>query len=126
METKQVNAVEEQQSMLDTINDYFQGGSTGNIEQLRRAFHQDAQVRSVKMGELVKWSLEQYLSIVSKAPMQQRRLEIINCTQKGDIGFALIRLVYADFAFIDHFHLVKARGKWLIIDKIFHREEFQQ
>jgi hypothetical protein len=126
MEPEQLKVLEEQekQSMLNTLNDYFLGGSTGTLEQLRRAFHPDAIVRSVRQGELVQWTLEHYLTIVANAPLQRRRMEIIYCAREGNTAFAKLRLIYADFAFIDHFHLVKLGGKWLIIDKIFHREEF--
>jgi Putative lumazine-binding len=112
---------EDERLIQETLDDYIQGGSTGEIERLRRAFHPDAQVRSVRKGELVQWTLNQYLDIVAKAPLQQRHPEIMTCDREGDVGFAQLRLTYADFAIIDHFHLAKVGGKWLIVDKIFQR-----
>jgi hypothetical protein len=113
----------DEQLIHETLDDYIQGGSTGDIERLRRAFHPDARIRSVKNGELIQWSLEQYLDIVAKAKPQQRDPEITYRGRDGDMGFARLRLIYPDFEFIDHFHLAKVGGKWLIVDKIFHRTQ---
>jgi hypothetical protein len=125
METVALKAGEEgeTQSILDTLNNYIQGGSTGDIERLRSAFHPDAQIRSIRVGELVQWTLQQYLDIVAKAPIQVRRPEILSHAWDGNIGSAHLRLIYSTFRFIDRFNLVKLDRKWLIIDKVFYREE---
>lgn len=115
---------QDEQFIFDTLHDYIQGGSTGDIEQLRRAFHPGALVRSVRDGELIQWSLEQYLDIVAGATPRQRRPEILFIGREGETAFARLRLIYSDFEFVDSFHLAKLLGKWVIVDKIFHRQAY--
>jgi hypothetical protein len=114
----------EKELILHTLEDYIQGGSTKDIERLRLAFHPNAQVRSVKAGALIQWTLEEYLAIVAEAPVRERQAEILSYTFDGHTGAAHLHLNYKDFRFIDRFNLAKAEGRWVIIDKIFHREEF--
>lgn len=125
METLAIKAGEEgeTQSILETLNDYIQGGSTGDIERLRSAFHPDARIRSVRMGELVHWTLQEYLDIVAKAPIQERQSKILSYGWDGNIGSAHLHLTYTTFQFIDRFNLVKLDRKWLIMDKVFNRQE---
>jgi hypothetical protein len=116
----------EKELILYTLEDYIQGGSTKDIERLRLAFHPNAKIRSVRAGALIQWSLEEYIDIVAGAPVMERRSEILSYTFDGYTGAAHLRLNYKNFRFIDRFNLAKVEGRWLIVDKIFHREEFAE
>ena len=122
-QTSQVNAEEEKQSILLTLNDYLQGRPVLDIERIRAAFHPDAYIRTIIEGKLVRWTLPQYLDLVAQATIQECHPEHLSFTWDGDTGSAHVQLTFATFRFIDRFNLIKLDGKWLIVDKVSYRQE---
>ena len=114
----------EYQAVAATVNLYFQGHATGNGDFFRKAFHPDAKLFWVKDGALAqRTSAEFAAGATGKASDDEarrvRKIAMIDIAD--DAAIAKVELDYPDMSFIDYLSLLKLDGKWVVVNKIFHR-----
>lgn len=115
----------ERDAVAATVQLYFQGHATGNGDFFRKAFHPEAKLFWVKDGALAqKTSAEFAAGAEGKPPADEakrvRKIEMIDIA--GDAAVAKVVLDYPSVGFVDYLSLLKIDGKWVVINKIFHRE----
>jgi hypothetical protein len=114
----------ERQAVAATVQLYFQGHATGNGDFFRKAFHADAKLFWVKDGALAQRTSAEFAGGASGKPADDearrvRKIAMIDIA--GDAAIAKVELVYPDATLIDYLSLLKLDGKWVVVNKIFHR-----
>lgn len=113
----------DKEAIQQVLENYVQGGTEGNKNQLRSAFHPEAKIKFLREGTFQEVGVEDFLSWPAIGKKHDRYARNISFQQRGEIGSAHIVLEYSDFRFVDFFHLIKEGGQWFISNKIFYREE---
>jgi Putative lumazine-binding len=115
--------------ILSTVQTYLDGLYEGDIAKLKHAFHEVAHLHSVTEGKLNNLPLADWLKLVEGrvSPQKQnfhRKLERIITINESAPGCANVTLNCAapGRLFTDHLSLVKADGRWQIVNKQFFGE----
>ena len=104
---------------------YFAGHATGDGSYWRRAFHPVAKLYSVKDGALAERTLDEFVGGASGKPPAdeaRRRRTIAAIDVAGDAAMVKVELDYPEVRFVDYLSLLRIDGRWVIVNKIFHRE----
>jgi len=114
----------EYQAVAATVKLYFQGHATGNGDFFRKAFHPDAKLFWVKDGALAQRTSAEFAAGANGKPADDegkrvRKIAMIDIA--ADAAIAKVELEYPDMSFIDYLSLLKLDGKWVVVNKIFHR-----
>jgi len=104
-----------------TLNDYIQGSTNGQPERLKKAFHPDLNLYYTKGGELATWSGTAYIADTKEGQPTGEVGKIISIDYENDIAVAKVQITNpkAPIPYIDYFMLVKTKGHWTIIHKMF-------
>jgi len=114
----------ERQAVAETVQLYFQGHATGNGDYFRRAFHPEAKMFWVKDGALGQRTAPEFIGGATGKPADDeakrvRKIAMIDIAD--DAAIAKVELDYPDVTIVDYLSLLKLDGKWMVINKIFHR-----
>ena len=93
-------------AIQQVLENYVQGGTEGNKDQLRSAFHPDAKIKFLKENKVQEVSVEEFLAWPAIGNKHDRYARNVSFQHRGEIGSAHIVLEYADFRFVDFFHLI--------------------
>jgi len=104
-----------------TLADYLEGGRSGDVEQLRRAFHPSARLQFVKDGHYHEWALEEYLGARTPGRRSGHRTRVLSIDFAGTSATAKLELDFGGYKFIDYMSLLKIDGRWWIVNKVFYR-----
>jgi hypothetical protein len=115
----------EEAAIREAIEHYFQGQATGNGEHYRQAFHPDAKLFFVQNGEIVQWTLAEYIARSPGQPaadeaQRKRRIESIDLD--GNAAVVKLTLDYPTVRFTDYMSMLEVDGRWWIVNKTFHRQ----
>ncbi len=105
---------------------YFDGLYFSDVEALRGVFHPKAAYICATEEPLVHLSMDEYFDVVAErtAPAsvnQARRDRIISIDLVGsDTALAKVECAIASKFFTDLLSIVREKGRWLIIAKVFH------
>jgi hypothetical protein len=116
-----LHAQTEKELITDTINDYIEGTSYGNQDQVRKAFHPDLNLYSIRNGKLNVWFGQDYINGITEGRDTGRKGKILSIDYENDVAVAKAEIIIPgrDAPFIDYFMLAKADGKWTIIHKAY-------
>lgn len=116
-----LHAQTEKELITDTINDYIEGTSYGNQDQVRKAFHPDLNLYSIRNGKLNVWFGQDYINGITEGRDTGRKGKILSIDYENDVAVAKAEIIIPgrDAPFIDYFMLAKAEDKWTIIHKAY-------
>lgn len=103
---------------------YFQGHATGDGSHITKAFHPEAKLFFVKDGAFAQRTAAEFAAGFSGKPAAdeaKRARRILHLDYAGTAAIAKVELDYPGGGFIDYLSLLKIEGRWLIVNKIFHR-----
>ena len=110
-----------------TLEHYIQGHATGDGAHMRLAFNPAARLFWSNADTLATRTVDEYIAGMPGKPAadeatgaRKRKIEMIDVS--GNAAVAKISLDYPDVYFVDYMSLLKTRGEWRIINKIFMRE----
>ena len=116
--------MEDHQSILVVLADYFNGLYTGDTALLRSVFHPDAALFADINGQPYHKSLDEYLAGVEQREspeelgeayqMKVQTLDVIH-----NIASAKVHVPARGINFYNYLSLVKHDGVWVIVNKIF-------
>ena len=114
----------ERDAVVATVQLYFKGHATGDGDYFRKAFHPDAKLFWVKDNALAQKTSAEFASGASGKPAddetkRKRRVQLVDIA--GDTAIVKVHLDYPGGGFIDYLSLLKLDGRWVIVNKIFHR-----
>ena len=109
------------------LQHYIQGHATGDGAHMRIAFHPAASLFWSSSDTLATRTSAEYIARMGGKPaadeatgVRKRRIESVDVTGNAAIG--KIVLDYPDAYIVDYMSLVKTKGEWKIINKIFMTE----
>jgi hypothetical protein len=109
-------------SIKATVNNYFEGLTTGDTAKLGKAFHQSSILRTVNgsTGKIQDFPIKTF---ISKTPVGgvKASTKLINYSYAGISGLAAVELQFADFKYIDLLSLLQVDGEWKIVTRVFSR-----
>ena len=102
------------------VQEYFDGLHNGDVLKLKSIFHHDAWLKAPG----IRLSREQWLANVSKrpTPKEQRRsceFKLLSIDVVKDQAMVKIECPLFDFNYIDFLGLLKEKGQWLIVNKMY-------
>lgn len=111
-------------TIAETVHLYFTGTYDGDSERLKRAFHADCRIVGFINGDMVDWSLNDFISRVTAHPTARERndnydKQIISIDHTADTAVVKARVVVGPLTFTDYILLVKINGQWIIRSKSF-------
>jgi len=104
-----------------TLADYLEGGKTGDIERLARAFHPAARLQFVRRGAYGEWSIDEHLASRRPGKRSNHRTRVLSIDFAGNAAVAKLELDHGTFKYVDYMSLLKVEGRWWVVNKIFHR-----
>ena len=118
--TETVNTQTDYTAVIELIDHYFDGLYQGDVEKLRRIFHEDAFLK----GNGYRKSRDEWLDAVANRPkpadnnfpfgFKTESLDII-----GDQAVTKLNVPLPAAHFIDYLSLLKEDGEWRIVNKLF-------
>ncbi len=107
----------------ETLSFYMDGGTNGDFETLKKAFHENATMKFIRNGEYKAVKVIPYFKEGMKnAKKQNRKTRITNIDVTGHAANARIELIYGSSVYVDYMNLLKIEGKWQIVGKIFSKQ----
>lgn len=107
-----------------TVNNYFEGLTTGDTSKLGKAFHSSAILRTVNAstGKIQDFPIKTF---ISKTPAGgvKATTKLISYSYAGISGLVAAELQFADFKYIDLLSLLQVNGEWKIVTRVFSRVE---
>jgi hypothetical protein len=114
------------ESVVTTLQLYFDGLHHSDSERLARAFHRQAIYASATEGVLVHMTMAEYLPMVDARPSpalraEQRTDRVLSIEFAGPVtALARVECSIGPKHFSDLLTLVHVEGRWQIIAKVFH------
>jgi hypothetical protein len=112
----------EYDAIARTVQQYIDGGKTGNTEEMKKAFHPDATIFGYIGGDLFAGPIQGLFDWNDQngaASGLQGRIASIDVVE----SVATVRLELDNWSghrFTDLFTLLKVDGQWKIMNKVFH------
>lgn len=104
---------------------YFRGHATANADTMRSAFLPTAHIEGIRNGVFTSWTVDQYVGGFrgTPAPDEAERQRVIDVVDRtGSAAMVKATLKHGAITFTDYFVLLKADGKWLIANKVYHAQ----
>jgi hypothetical protein len=122
-----MNTQSDDSGIRETINYYIEGMRTGNVEVLEQGFHQQAILCGYLGDEMIAAPIAGLYEWVNSNPAPATTGEIFDCVVlsveiTGRVATAKVRETGHDGAVIDYFHLLKDKGRWWIVSKLWDTE----
>ncbi len=120
-----VNSTSEIEQITETIMNYIDGTGNGEPEKLKKAFHPDFNLYTIKNDSLWIRSGEKYVSNVKEGKKTSRIGRIISIDFENDAAVAKAEIVIPNWRiFTDYFLLMKYQGSWKIVQKSYTSRPF--
>lgn len=118
-----INTVQDYEDVLAAMEGYVQGLKTGNVDQLKKTFHQDAIMYGHLGDDLSQGSIDNLYTYVGKfgaALNIKTNLTVLHKTPTTAIVRIEMEHDAADEDFTDYHSLIKINGEWKVVAKLFH------
>lgn len=118
-----INTVQDYEDVLGAMEGYVRGLKTGNVEELKKTFHQDAIMYGHLGDDLSQGSIDNLYTYVEKfgaAPNIKTNLTVLHKTPTTAIVRIEMEHDAADEDFTDYHSLIKIKGEWKVVAKLFH------
>lgn len=109
------------EAITATLTDYLEGTANGEPERVKRAFHPDLNLYSIKDDELQVWNGQGYIGNIKKGKKSNRIGRIVSIDYENNAASAKIEIWMPGpkRIYTDYFLLLKYKGAWKIIHKSF-------
>ena len=122
-----MNNSSEENGISEAINFYAEGMRTGNVEILKKGFHQRAILCGYLGDEMIAAPIEGLYDWVASNPAPSETGENFGCAVlaievTGRVAAATVRETSHEGDVIDYFHLLNDGNQWLIVSKLWDAE----
>lgn len=120
---KNINQVEDYKEVVSVVQGYVDGLQSGNIEELRKTFHEDAVMYGFTEGGLLGGSINNLYTYVEQfgaAKNIRTRLDVLHKTPTTAVVRVEMEEDAAGGSFTDYHSLIKIDGNWKVVAKLFH------
>ncbi len=107
-----------------TLSYYLDGGTNNDFNTLKKAFHKEARMKYIRQGEYHDVNaIEFFEKAIKPGPKQNRKTSIQSVSIAGNAASAILKIEYETFYFTDYMNLLKIKGEWKVVNKIFYRDK---
>jgi putative lumazine-binding protein len=122
-----MNASSEENGIRETINYHVDGMRTGNVEILKKGFHQLAILCGYLGDEMIAAPIEGLYDWVNSNPAPAQTGEGFDCSTlsieiTGRVAAVTMRETSHEGDVIDYFHLLKDKDRWWVVSKLWDAE----
>ncbi|MDP5120579.1 MAG: nuclear transport factor 2 family protein [Spirosomaceae bacterium] len=122
-----VFAQSEEAAIKQTVLDYLDGGTNGDVARFKKAFVSDAIQRSVgRNGTVSGMTVESLASKIKPGSVMNRQTKIVSWSYANDAATAITETAYETSKIIDLLNLLKVNGEWKIVSRVFSRMELNE
>ena len=109
----------------ETLTKYIEGSTNGKPELLKEAFHPNLNLYYVRNDEFQVWSGKDYILDTKEGKPTGERGKILYIDYENNAAMAKVEISHPDnpIPYIDYFMLLKAKGEWKIIHKMFTKKQ---
>jgi hypothetical protein len=127
MAKEKMSSSSEEAGIREAINNYTEGMRTGNVEILKKGFHQQAILCGYLGDEMIAAPIQGLYDWVSANPAPAKTGEPFGCLiltieVTGRVATATVRETSHEGDVIDYFHLLKVGDRWWIVSKLWDAE----
>lgn len=119
-------AQSDDQLIIDTVNDYLEGGTNGEVERFKGAFLPDAIQKSMGKSGVTGMTVEALASKIKPGQKMERTTKIISWSYAGTAATAVTETEYPTSKIVDLLNLLKVGGEWKIASRVFSRIEKEE
>lgn len=114
----------EAEKIASTLEKYIEGSTNGKPHLLKEAFHPDLNLYYIRNDEIKAWSGISYIADTKEGKPTGESGKILSIDYENNAAVAKVEISHPDQPqpFIDYFMLLKEKGKWVIIHKMFTRK----
>ena len=118
------NSNNEIAQITTTLMDYIEGSTGGQPDRLKKAFHPDLNLYSVKNGKLQIWAGTDYILDTKKGKPTGEAGRILSIDFENNAAVAKVEISHPAYSdtYIDYFMLLKIENQWTIIHKMYTKE----
>jgi hypothetical protein len=114
-----VNSQNEKENIKKALYHYMEGTANGEPERVKKAFHKDLNLYSIRKGELNVWNGEKYIGNIKSGRKSNRIGKIISIDYENNAAMAKLEIDMpgAKRVYTDYMLLLKIKGAWKVIHK---------
>lgn len=113
----QTQAQTEKELISKALMDYIDGTGNGSPDQIKRAFHPDLNLYSVKNGAVAALPGKKYVTFFQEGRKTGRVGSITSIDYTNNAAIAKVKITSGNRVFTDYMMLLKVAGTWKIIHK---------
>ena len=117
------STVEDYDAISQVVQLCIDGETTGDVEKLREAFHEDARMFGSLDGERFDVPIAVLSEMVASAPTDtgHHRSRILSIHQTGDAALATVAEegCWGTVSFLNYLSLARIDGRWKVVNKLF-------
>ncbi|HLN17587.1 MAG TPA: nuclear transport factor 2 family protein [Acidimicrobiales bacterium] len=116
--------IDDYDAIVATVQHYVTGTAQGNREELLEAFHEDARIFGQVEGQRLDLPIEEFYTLAEKWPADADgtyTIRVLSVDQVQDAAVVVVAEegVWGEVSIIDFFSLVRLKGEWKIVCKVF-------
>lgn len=117
--TFMVNSQNEKENITKALYHYIEGTANGEPERVKKAFHKDLNLYSVRNGKLNVWVGEKYIGNIKQGRKSNRIGKIISIDYENNAAMAKLEIDMpgAKRVYTDYMLLLKINDEWKVIHK---------
>ncbi|MFK7813309.1 MAG: nuclear transport factor 2 family protein [Maribacter sp.] len=116
-----MNSQTDLEAITSTLMDYVEGTANGEPERVKRAFHPELNLYSIRNDSLNVWYGQDYTGGIKEGKKSNRIGRIVSIDYENDAAMAKIEIIMPGpkRIYTDYLMLLKYQSKWKIIHKSF-------
>jgi uncharacterized protein (DUF2164 family) len=116
-------AQSDEELITQTVNDYLEGGTNGEVERFKKAFFSDAIQKSVGKTGVTGMTVDALASKIKPNQKMERTTKIVSWSYAGTAATAVTETEYPTSKIIDLLNLLKVNDEWKIVSRVYSRIE---
>ena len=116
-----MNSQSERESIKKALFNYIDGTANGEPDRVKKAFHKDLNLYSVRNNELHTWKGVNYIGRLKSGKKSNRIGKIISIDFENNAAMAKLEIDMpgAKRIYTDYMLLLKVKGEWKVIHKTY-------
>lgn len=110
--------------ITNSLMDYIEGSTNGQPDRLKKVFHPELNLYSVRNNELSTWTGTAYIADTKEGQPTGETGKILSIDYENNAAVAKVKIHHPESgsSLIDYFMLLKINDQWTIIHKMYTRE----
>lgn len=121
-----LQAQTDEELITNTLNDFLEGGTNGEVERFKGAFLRDAVQKAVGNNGVTGMTVESLASKIKPNQKMDRTTRILSVSYANNAATAITETAYASNKIIDFLNLLKVGGEWKIVSRVYSRVDLDE